>query len=278
MSIEASRNGRGVSLGPALARLRIRLAEHGSAQQLAVGGRSLALQDMVERCATHGPWKPYVTSEEGGTVLRAFPMCPACRRERALHAFAKHSQTPLAFASATFENYERSGARQKATVQEIQTYAQSMAERRSSGGLILFGDHGTGKTHLSIALLRECQSRGLSGYYVRAIDLMNRLRQSSSPGAGSEDRNVIDRLAAVDVLVVDDVGKSLGTDFERSAFYNLIDTRSGELRPTVLTTNVEMEALRDLLTPAGYDRITDAGSNIVRLDWPSHRRMRLAHS
>ncbi|WP_164243192.1 ATP-binding protein, partial [Stenotrophomonas maltophilia] len=80
---------------------------------------------------------------------------------------------------------------------------------------------------------RKCQLAGLSGHYVRAISLMDRLRAARSFNARPEEAQLVDRLAAVDVLVVDDVGKSLGNDFERSSFFNVIDMRWGARKPTI---------------------------------------------
>ncbi|MCX0231908.1 ATP-binding protein, partial [Escherichia coli] len=122
---------------------------------------------------------------------------------------------------------------------------------------------------MAIALLRKCQLAGLSGHYVRAISLMDRLRAARSFNARPEEAQLVDRLAAVDVLVVDDVGKSLGNDFERSSFFNVIDMRWGARKPTIVTTNEPPEVLRDLLTPAGFDRLTEAGAGVLHLDWPS---------
>lgn len=229
---------------------------------------ALAPENMVEQCERHGPWRRYLRIDG---VLRAAPMCPACSKENTLRTLAQSSQIPARFASASFDTFKTSSARQRLTLSDARRYAQAISGRQQIGGLVFFGRSGTGKTHLAISLLRHCQMAGLSGFYVRAIDLMNRLRQTQGASATYQDRQVIENLSKVDVLIIDDVGKSMGTDFERAAMFNILDLRWGELLPTVMTSNLELEALRDLLTPAGFDRLTDAGSNAIELDWESER-------
>ncbi|AJW47573.1 MULTISPECIES: ATP-binding protein [Ralstonia] len=268
-------NTRSAGLHAALARLQQTLAD----RQPGVVEQAMpaeAPHERVERCERHGAWRPYKLDAQG--VLRALPGCPSCSRESGLRVMDTESQTPAIFADATFETYACSSRRQEVVVMEIKRHAQRLADAESAGSLVLWGESGTGKTHLAIALLRKCQLAGLSGHYVRAISLMDRLRAARSFNARPEEAQLVDRLAAVDVLVVDDVGKSLGNDFERSSFFNVIDMRWGARKPTIVTTNEPPEVLRDLLTPAGFDRLTEAGAGVLHLDWPSHRRMRLASS
>lgn len=221
--------------------------------------------DMVERCEHHGTWRPYSVDADG--TLRVQPCCPACGREHSLSLIASSSEIPARFATATFDSFVCASVRQREVLDEIVRYAQGVSRREITDGLLLRGSTGTGKSHLAIALLLRCRAAGLSGLYLRASDFMDRLRASAVSAS-----DVLDRLAAVDVLVIDDMGKSLGTDFERSCAFNLLDKRWLQMRPTVITTNEPIDAARDLLTPAGFDRLTGAGAGVVELSWPSYRR------
>lgn len=235
------------------------------------------LEETVSVCERHGSWQPYRRDEQG--VLRcASPVCPACRRESALRAMSEASETPEAFQNATLENFECTLLRQKSAIQTVREHVRRMTSgsaKERGDGLILWGGSGTGKTHIAIGMLRECQAAGMSGHFIRAVVLMPLMRRCSSLQARHEDLNAMDRLSEVGVLVIDDVGKTGSTDFERSGLFALIDTRWAYSRPTIITTNASPTDLKDLLTPAGFDRLTAGGANILRMDWKSHRSIRV---
>lgn len=258
------------SLAQEIARLK-RLVQKRKAQGDIAPAKPI--EDTLLVCERHGAWKPYVRDEQG--VLRcAGAVCPVCRKEASLREMSRESETPSAFDGATLDSFTVKGFKQKAAVGMIREHGRRMCDRsdhRRGDGLVLWGAVGTGKTHLAIGLLRECQSKGLSGHFIRAVSLMDRLRQSRNFNARHEDLKLIDHLSEVDVLVIDDVGKSLGNDLERSGLFSLIDNRWVYSRPTVITTNVPPVELKDLLTPAGFDRLTSAGANILRMEWKSER-------
>ena len=249
-----------------IARLREFVASRGRFAQDNAAHSVRELHRQVATCPQHGTYRPYVLDERG--VLRATGGCPACRTQPRL----LDDDVPPVLAHASFDAYACQSLQQRALLGAVRRQADLFANDRCGGGLVLWGDTGTGKSHLAVAVLRQCQCRGLSARYVRAVDLMARLRQASSFSASMEDRRFVDGLVDVGVLVIDDVGKSLGTDFERSSMFNLLDRRWGLRRPTLITSNDSPEVLRDLLTPAGFDRVTEAGSNVLHLNWPSYRR------
>lgn len=238
--------------------------------------RPVPLEDTVSTCERHGPWKPYRLDEQG--VLRCLsPICPACRRESALRVMGEESETPDAFQGATLENFACQMTKQKSAIKTVRRHIHRITggvAKERGDGLILWGASGTGKTHIAVGILRECQGAGMSGHFIRAVVLMRLIRQANSFQARHDDLNLLDRLSDVDVLVIDDVGKTLGNDFERSGLFALIDTRWAYSRPTIITTNASPTDLKDLLTPAGFDRLTAGGANILRMDWKSHRSIR----
>jgi DNA replication protein DnaC len=235
--------------------------------------KAVPLDQQTWVCDAHGPWKPYVVDGQGVLRCRA-PVCPSCAKESALRAMGRESETPPAFDGACLDSFFLSRPKQRLALSIIKRHANRMSgddANQRAGGLVLWGASGTGKTHLAIGLMRHCQSKGRSGYFIRAVSLMESLKRSIAAGARSQDAGLIDRLSAVDVLVIDDVGKTPGTDFERSSLFHLLDNRWAYSRPTVITTNQQTGDLKDTITEAGFDRVTASGANIVRMEWGSYR-------
>lgn len=236
-------------------------------------GESVTVQryeDQVEYCPEHGPWVRYVADAAG--VMRARPGCPGCARQAGVKQSRIHDIIPARFADASFEAYETSTFQQEVALSLLANHARNVADRKDSGGLVLWGGSGTGKSHLAVSYLRYAVSRGLSGYYSTAWALIDRIHRSKQFNADRDEIAVIDRLAQIDLLVIEDVGKSAHGEREAALLFALIDARWSACKPTIITTNEPPEVLRGLLTPAGYERVTD-GAKVIHLNWPSRRLM-----
>ena len=148
---------------------------------------------------------------------------------------------------------------------------------RRKEDLVVTGKSGTGKSHIIQALgLRACQQQ-MAVRYARCVDLLDDLY------AGLADATYPQRLkrwAAVDFLIIDDVG--LGQVKKREdeptaahTLFNLIDKRHGHAA-TAFTSNIKLSAwgryLGDpTLAVAILDRVT---MKAIRLDinGPSYRQ------
>jgi len=132
--------------------------------------------------------------------------------------------------------------------------------------LLLLGPVGTGKTHAAVAACRPAHDRGLDVAYWPTGKLLDVLRPTDGP-----DRIEIDDVVDVDRLILDDVGVERPTDWTAERLDLIIDGRWAEVRPTVLTTNLRLDALRERLGARGYDRLT--GSAIaLQLSGDTRRR------
>lgn len=225
---------------------------------------------MEEICPEHGAWKRYTRSEDG--ILSARPCCPGCARQAGLKQSRVYDSIPKRFVDASFENYEANTIQQELVLKRVVSYAKSFVTGLPPFGAIFWGEPGTGKSHLAVSLLRYAVSHGRSAYYTTAWSLLDRLHRSKMFNAEREEMTVIDRLAQVDLLVIEDVGKSATTEREAAQYYALLDARWAACKPTVITTNEPPEVVRSLLTPAGYDRLAE-GARVIHLDWPSRRRI-----
>jgi DNA replication protein DnaC len=137
--------------------------------------------------------------------------------------------------------------------------------------LVFVGPTGVGKTGLASALLLKALQNGHRGLFLRAQDLFDEM-YSSLPDRSS--RKLIDRLARVDVLVIDEMGYLNLKPEQTNIFFKLMEERYRR-RSTIITTNLEYEEWHNFL---GNKALVDAllsrlrhQCHTIRIEGPSLR-------
>jgi DNA replication protein DnaC len=144
-------------------------------------------------------------------------------------------------------------------------------------GFALFGDYGTGKTHLLAASVIYLLERGIHAVYVSTTEVLQEIRKCFEPDeSGKVARQVkpseiIDLLKKADFLALDDVGKENQTVWVREVFYSIINYRYEHELPTAFTTNCTAEELKVHVGPATYRRLTEpAAGRAIKVKGPSY--------
>jgi DNA replication protein DnaC len=89
------------------------------------------------------------------------------------------------------------------------------------------------------------------------------------------ETQVLQMLASIDLLVMDEIGVQYGTDAEQVTLFDIIDKRYRDMMPTILLTNLNAKLMREFLGDRSYDRLREGGL-WVPFDWESHRGRRAA--
>jgi DNA replication protein DnaC len=141
--------------------------------------------------------------------------------------------------------------------------------------LFLWGAYGTGKTGLAVAAMRErvraaraanpTGGREAGARFITVPDLLARLRQSydrdggagggrvaggfggGGHSGGASERELLDDLDGVPLLVLDDLGAERATDWAVERLFGLLNRRHDWHRPTVLTSNLGPKQLAEHL-------------------------------
>jgi DNA replication protein DnaC len=137
--------------------------------------------------------------------------------------------------------------------------------------LVFIGQTGVGKTGLASGLLLKALQNGHRGLFVRAQDLFDDMYASL---ADRSSRKLIDRLARVDVLLIDEMGYLNLRPEQTNIFFKLMEERYRR-RSTIITTNLEFEEWHNFL---GNKALVDAllsrlrhQCHTVRIEGPSLR-------
>lgn len=179
---------------------------------------------------------------------------------------------PARFLEATLWNWQHGMDRQKAIWSWAREYAGQFDLALSSGrSAVFFGATGTGKTHLAIGLLKHILEKGGTGRYCTVMTMLGRIKASYAQDSKESEAQAIAAFTGVDMLVVDEVGRALETGYTEAQFFNVLNTRYGELRPVLLVSNLNKQKLSDYLGDAVFDRMREAGGGMHVFDWASQR-------
>jgi DNA replication protein DnaC len=137
---------------------------------------------------------------------------------------------------------------------DVVEWAVACAEG-SRDWLVILGPTGTGKTHQAVAAYRAVvHDTGCEAIAARLPALLMRTMPSAPDPANLRP------LEEADLLLLDDLGGDL-TPWDRRVLFRLIDGRSARNRPTIITSNLRPEEIRERLG----DRLASRLSQRVRV-------------
>lgn len=132
-------------------------------------------------------------------------------------------------------------------------YAQNFGP--GSGSLLFSGATGLGKTFLSACIARQVADRGFSVVYETAIRLFSDFEAEKFGAAQEENRGRSRKYLECDLLIIDDLGTEMTTQFTTSVLYHLLNTRMMENRSTIISTNLADTEIENRYSPQIASRI-----------------------
>jgi DNA replication protein DnaC len=144
------------------------------------------------------------------------------------------------------------------------------------GVLLLLGNCGTGKTHLSIAILRELLRRGAADMvFIKHRHFLAQHWHALRPVAFQEEppESPLARCQESSLLVYDELTAT--TDSSRAyedVLLDLFEARIGHFKPSIITANVSPAKLEDVLGSRLFDRLRRAAFAVLEFGFESKRR------
>lgn len=217
------------------------------------------------------------TCQDRGYVRPGVP-CSCQNREKMENMFLA-SGIPEKYRRMTFDNFDVSfyldPQDMAGKVERCKQFVTMLALGRPMGNLILSGDVGRGKTHLSVAIANAAMECGLTVVYRRVDDLLDLIRRVKfdRDDEDTQEDQVFRLLHTADLLVLDDLGSESPTDFAVSALTGIIEDRNLNNRSWIINTNIPTDDLESIYGSRLVDRIIDK-ARIFRLDSQESMRRR----
>lgn len=174
----------------------------------------------------NNPGFKHCVREEKGALYVFYRECEKVSAERRL----KLAKIPQMYAGKTLADYKVDANNKNA-----------VGWARQAESLYLFGAPGVGKTFLAAIIAQEQILKGKSVIFGDVPSLLDRLKGTFDSGAESTIEELMARLSAVDVLVLDDLGTEMPTEWAVERLYLIVNSRYTKGKQIIVTSNYAPE-------------------------------------
>lgn len=134
------------------------------------------------------------------------------------------------FWNKSLDDYNPQTAEQEKALEAVK---KLIAEK--SGKIVLLGSNGVGKTMLGSMAVKALGGKILSMYEITTM-----IRQSYSAKAEKTELEIVQELASIPMLVIDEMGRTKGSDAELNWLSFILDKRHTRNLPFMILTNTHL--------------------------------------
>lgn len=195
------------------------------------------------------------------------------KKDRFFNYFNRNSLMNEDLKSATFESYQPTTSLQEKVKNLCMAYARNfnLKNGQHPKNLLIFGETGIGKSHLSISILKVVMDKEYSGLFISLPLLLTLIKNTYSKydDSGLTAVEILNKMKEIDLLVIDDMGAEAGSNHDIQKIFELLDSRLG--KPTIFTTNLKHDQFTEVFGKRNTSRILK-DTFILKLDGIDYRK------
>lgn len=196
----------------------------------------------------------YECEKCGDTGFIDNTMC-SCMKEALVLAGIENSGFASLIREQSFDNFSLnyysnsaiSYEHMQKNLEYLKDYVQTFSPSTSKS-ILMVGNTGLGKTHLSSAVAKGIIEKGYDVFYTSAIDLFSNFEIQRFKSYSNDSDAIIERYFESDLLIIDDLGTEMINQFSVSTLYNLINDRLSRKKPTIVNTNLSYDEIQKKYT------------------------------
>ena len=141
---------------------------------------------------------------------------------------------------------------------------------------VYLGTPGCGKTYFCAATALYVYQKRLkltphpSVYFYPVREIYSEFKRCYAENRSDEE--IKTRFSTYKFLVIDDLGASRNTEWQREVMLDIIDRRYDSMLPTIITSNLNFDEIEEVFHLRVRSRL-EAMENIKRYDWETDRRL-----
>lgn len=152
---------------------------------------------------------------------------------------------------------EKYGISPKFHMEKILNFCKSYSDKfndLTSQNILMLGQTGLGKTHLSLSIANEVLNKGFNVIYSSVGDIFRKIeKEHFNKNINNDD--TVNNILNVDLLILDDLGSEFESQFYVSVLYNIINSRLNCNKPTIITTNCSLKEIESRYSPKILSRL-----------------------
>lgn len=231
--------------------------------------RSLRELHLPQFVANHSAQSALASTEGWSYDRYLLALCEIELNQRRAHRIEKLLAASKLPREKRLESFERSRLKRNTDRQFASLLEGDFLDRREN--VLVFGNPGSGKTHMLASLGHELVKRGRSVYFTPCVMLVQRLLGAKANLTLERELRKLDRFEG---LIIDDLGYVQQSREEMEVLFTILAHRYEE-RSVLLTSNLAFsdweKIFKDpMTTAAAIDRLVHH-SVIVELNLPSYR-------
>jgi DNA replication protein DnaC len=210
-------------------------------------------------------------------VKGAIP-CP-CRKPDRFHKLIAAARIPRRYEKCSFGTFiSTPNTSQGRAVYHAHKFADEYPAVQR--GLLFMGPAGVGKTHLVVSIIKLLVAKGVGCLFYEFGSLLKEIQDSYNPISKSSELKVLAPVFQTEVLVLDELGASVPTEWVRDTMYQIINKRYNDNKVTIFTTNYlderqaeKEQILEDRISTRLRSRLFEMCTNVV-IEGEDYRRRR----
>lgn len=162
-----------------------------------------------------------------------------CQQSAGVEARIARAGIPPAMSRASFKTFETRAHNSRAVGVAWRFCEEFLPGKgHRNAGMLLTGSVGSGKTHLSVASIRELMtSKGIEARFVLIPELLEKLKNSYNADSAASQGKILRPIFDADVVVIDELGSSRPSDWVFETIELLIGGLYNGLGTVIVTTN-----------------------------------------
>jgi DNA replication protein DnaC len=199
--------------------------------------------------------------EDKKLAREAWKIHQEAQQNKAKELFELNSIIPPKLKKGTLENYIPQNESQEKAKERLQKYAEHF-DPESGVNILLAGQFGTGKSHLTLGALKLILNKGYTAVFVDLPQLFSKIKATFRQNSETSEEDLLRILKTADILVLDDLGAEAMTDWRKETLLQLINARAG--RCTLYTSNLNKGEMIQHLGERNYSKWAE-GTEIFKI-------------